>query len=115
MARLNIFVIVLGTNNLFFNLLEFIFFNKELVFWFGYIWLVIGTILSIVFIVKGGCIGGQWYKERYNEDIKIERMEGVVELEQQTPRRDDQPGTALAMDTETNEGKILVVRNDVGM
>lgn len=68
MARINIIVTVLTFVGFALNLVIYPIFNTELPYWFGFIFNVIGTLLSIALFIKAGCIQGVWYLERYEED-----------------------------------------------
>ena len=56
MAKPNLFVTVLTFVGFVVNFINFALFNNVLPYWFGYIFNTIGTVASVCFFVKAGCI-----------------------------------------------------------
>jgi hypothetical protein len=56
MAKANLSVTVLTFLGFLVNLINFPLFNAQIPYWFGYIFNTIGTIASVCFFVKAGCI-----------------------------------------------------------
>jgi len=56
MAKANLLVTILTFLGFLVNLINFPLFNSLLPYWFGYIFNTIGTIASVIFFVKAGCI-----------------------------------------------------------
>lgn len=65
MAQPNILVIATTFICFTIELICFVIFNIETVYWFGYIWNTIALYLSIGLFVKAGCVQGVWYNEVY--------------------------------------------------
>ena len=72
MAKANLSVTVLTFLGFLVNLINFPLFNAQLPFWFGYIFNTIGTIASVCFFVKAGCIQGIFYRERLEADLNAD-------------------------------------------
>jgi hypothetical protein len=56
MAKANLSVTVLTFLGFVVNLINFPLFNVQIPYWFGYIFNTIGTIASVCFFIKAGCI-----------------------------------------------------------
>lgn len=80
MAKPNIFVTIITFLGFVVNLINFALFNQQIPFWFGYIFNTIGTIASISFFVKAGCIQSIFYKERYENEDQSDNENGVIEI-----------------------------------
>lgn len=72
MAKINLIVIPLTFIGFTLNLVCYPIFNTEVIYWFGAILNVLGTVFSIALFIKAGCIQGVWYLERYEVDDQLE-------------------------------------------
>jgi hypothetical protein len=81
MAKANLSVTVLTFLGFLANLINFALFNQQLPYWFGYIFNTIGTIASVCFFIKAGCIQGIFYRESLEVEMDAEKGIEVVSTE----------------------------------
>ena len=74
MAQPNILVIATTFCCFTIELICFVVFNIETVYWLGYIFNTIALYMSIGLFVKGGCVQGVWYNEVYESVQDDEEM-----------------------------------------
>ena len=100
MAKPNLFVTILTFLGFLVNLINFPLFNNLLPYWFGLIFNTIGTIASICFFVKAGCIQSIFYREQLESDSHTENGIEVVTTERSDKETTPDAATKKPVDTE---------------
>jgi hypothetical protein len=67
----NIIVTFITFPSFFMNLINYPLFYCEVVYWVGLIANTVALLLSITFLIKGGCVQGCFYEERYRDRDQV--------------------------------------------
>lgn len=95
MAKANLSVIILTFLGFVVNLINFALFTIQIPYFFGYLFNTIGTIASVCFFIKAGCIQGIFYRENLEESAENDEIEVVTPDRGNTIKETDSPGKVV--------------------